>query len=252
MSPLVVSAIVFGCLFVGAMLAMLAARILPEHHLASESKDSIKQAMALVATLSALVLGLLIATAKGTYDTQANSVRQIAADAVLLDHVLARYGPETRELRGLVRTALEHVVARLFPEHGSAANLAPGEARAQAEAFYAKIAALSPQTEALRQARDRALQIAASLEQTRLRLFAQKDGSVPVPFLVVLVFWMVILFAGFGLLAPANPTVILALVACMASAAGALFLILEMDRPFEGIMRISSAPLREALAQLGG
>lgn len=251
MSPIAVSCVVFACVLGGALLALFVGRALPEHHLRPDSKDAVKQGLTLVATLTALVLGLLVAAAKGTYDTQASAVKQLAADVLLLDRVLARYGPETKEERDLLRRAAGLTLDRLWPANGAqAANLAPGEARAETEAFYDKVAGLTPQTEAQRTLKARALEIATDLEKTRLRLFAQKDSSIPVPFLVVLVFWLTILFAGCGLLAPRNATVIACLIVCVLSVAGALFLILELDKPFEGIMRVSSAPLHDALSRI--
>jgi hypothetical protein len=243
---------VFACVAGAGLLAMALARALPEHHLKPDSKEAIKYGLALIATLAALVLGLLVAAAKGTYDTQTSAVRQMSADALLLDRVLGLYGKETKEARELLRHAAASTLDQLWPgDSARPASLAPGAARADLEAFYEKVALLTPQNDAQRSLKARALDIAAGLAQTRLRLFAQKDGSVPVPFLVVLVFWLMVLLGGAGLLAPRNVTVVGVLLVCALSASCAIFLILELDRPFEGIMRISSAPLREALARLG-
>src|SRR5262245_1273846 len=252
MSPLAIAGVAFACVFGAALLAMWVGRAVPAHHLSGDSRDAVKLGLATIATLTAMVLGLLVAAAKGTYDTQSSAVRQMSANVLLLDRLLARYGPETKEARDLLRRAVAAVLDRLWPEGGAgAADLAPGEARALVDAFYEKVAELSPKTDAQRALKDRALGLATDLEQTRLRMFAQQDSSLPVPFLVVLVFWLVILFGGYGLLAARNPTVVGALFVCALSVSGAIFLILELDRPFEGVMRISSAPLRDALSRLG-
>ena len=252
MSPLAIASLVFALIFGGALLAMLFARALPDHHLRPESKDAVKLGLALVATLSALVLGLLISTAKGTYDTQNTAIRQLAADALLLDRLLAQYGSETKEARELLHRAGTATLDRLWPEDRSrSANLKPGEARELMQVFYNKVASLTPQNEGQRALRNRALETTTSLFQTRLRMFVQAESSIPLPFLVVLAFWLVILFAGYALLAPCNATVIVALLVCALSVAGALFLVMELDRPYAGIMRLSSAPLREVLSQIG-
>ena len=251
MSPLAVSCVVFACIAGAGLLAMAVARALPDHHLKPDSKEAIKYGLTLIATLAALVLGLLIAAAKGTYDTQTSAVRQLSADVLLLDRVLALYGAETKEARELLRRGVATVLDRLWPGDAGPANLAPGEARGDLQAFYDKVAGLTPQNDAQRSLKARALDITAGLLQTRLRLFAQKDSSIPVPFLVVLVFWLMVLLGGAGLLAPRNVTVVGVLLLCALSVSCALFLILELDRPFEGIMRVSSAPLREALTRLG-
>jgi hypothetical protein len=257
MSPLTIASVIFACVFGSALLAMLLGRALPEHHLRPESKEAVKLGLALVATLAALVLGLLISAAKGAYDTQNNAVRQFAADVLLLDRILSLYGSETKEAQDLLRRGGAATLDRLWPEDSSrSANLTPGEARELAESFYGKVAELAPRNEARRNEaqrslRARALEIATRLFETRMRMYVQKDNAIPLPFLVVLVFWLIILFGGYALLAPRNVTVIAALFVCALSVSGALFLILELDRPYEGIMRLSSAPLREALAQIG-
>jgi hypothetical protein len=251
MSPLAVSWVVFACIAGAGLLALAIAKALPEHHLKPDSKEAIKYGLALIATLTALVLGLLVAAAKGTYDTQTSAVRQLSADVLMLDRVLALYGPETKEARDLLRRGVASVIDRLWPGDAGPANLDPGEARADLQAFYDKLAGLTPQNEAQRSLKARALDVTAGLLQTRLRLFAQKDSSIPVPFLVVLVFWLMVLLGGAGLLAPRNVTVVGVLLVCALSVSCAIFLILELDRPFEGIMRVPSAPLREALARLG-
>jgi hypothetical protein len=252
MSPIAIAGVIFACIFGGALLMMLLGRALPEHHLRPESKEAVKLGLAVVATLAALVLSLLISAAKGSYDAQNNAVRQLSADVLLLDRVLTQYGSETKEAQDLLRRAGAATLDRLWPEDSSrSANLAPGEARELVESFYDKVAGLAPRNEAQRALRARALEVTTNLLQTRLRMFAQRDNAIPLPFLVVLVFWLVILFAGYALMAPRNATVIAALFVCTLSVSGALFLILKLDRPYEGVMRLSSAPLREALAQVG-
>src|SRR5262249_53748453 len=114
-----------------------------------------------------------------------------------------------------------------------------------------QIAELSPQNDAQRVLKARALDIMSDVTQTRLRLFTQQDSSLPLPFLVVLVFWLSILFAGYGLLAPRNATVVTVLVICTLSVSGAIFLMLELSTPFAGIMRVSGTPLRDALTMIG-
>ena len=229
------------------------ATLLPGHHLQPESKDTVKQGLALIASLTALVLALVVAAAKETYDTNTTTVRQLAADGLLLDRVLSMYGDQTRELRQSLRHAATLTLARLWPnDTGGRVNITPGESRADFEGIYQGIAALEPKDDAQRALKTRALELVTSLAQTRLRLFVQKDSSIPRPFLIVLVFWLMILLGGFGLLAPRNGTAIAMLIVCALSVSCAIFLILELGRPFDGMMRISSAPLRDALAQFGG
>ena len=240
----------FALVFGSALLAMLVHNALPEHHLSTDTKDVVKLGIALIATMSALVLSLLIASAKTAFDTRSNQLVQASADIILLDRALARYGPETKEARALLQRSVATTIERFWPTEGRGSM--PVDARASpVQALYDKIEELSPQSDAQRSMRSQALTMAVDLGHTRLLLFENLGTSIPIAFLVVLVFWLCIIFASFGLFAPRNATVIAVLCVCALSVAGAIFLILELDRSFEGLLQVSSAPLRAALAQLG-
>jgi hypothetical protein len=248
------SGIVFACVAGGTLLAIAVKRRLPEHHLNPDSKDVVKLGMGLIATLSALVLGLLIATAKGAYDAQSASVQDLAAQVRLIDRALGKYGKqETEKAREHLKEVVEATLADLWPAGGARpASLAPGEAaRAAGDALYDQVAALTPANAGQAALKARALGALVELAQIRLRLVARQDSSLPLPFLVVLVLWLAVLFVGYGLLAPPNATVVTVLLVCALSLAGAVFLLLELSMPFTGIMRISSTPLRDALPLLG-
>jgi Protein of unknown function (DUF4239) len=252
MNPLATSAIVFACIFVVALVAMFFKGFLPENHLSADSKDVVKLGMGTIATLAAIVLGLLIATAKGTYDAQSGAIQELAAKVMLLDRILAKYGPETKEARALLREGTEAMKGRIWPDEGvQLSSLAPGEARDVGDAMYDKIADLSPHDDAQRSLKARALESMINLLQERLRLFVRHDSSLPLPFLVVLASWLIILFAGYGLVAPRNATVVAVLFLCTLSVSAAIFLLLELSTPFVGILRISSGPMRDALSMLG-
>jgi len=171
-------------------------------------------------------------------------------DIVLLDRVLAHYGPPTKEARSLLQRSVVVAIERFWPADSHASAVIDPKA-SPVEILYDKIDELSPQSEAERSLKSQALTVALDLGQKRLLLFQQLGSSIPVPFLVVLVFWLCIIFASFGLFAPRNGTVIAVLFVCALSVSGAVFLILELDRSFEGLLQVSSVPLRAALAQLG-
>jgi len=250
LSPFGIALIVFVCVFAGAAIGITLNARLPDDHLQGPSADVVKLVLGLIGTMAAVVLGLLIASAKGTYDTQVSDVAQLSAGVVQLDRLLANYGPETKDARDSLRQDVIDNVEEIWPKDGvTSASLAPIE-RAKAEAFFVSIQRLSPQSDAQRFARSQALQIATDIYHTRLLMFAQQGSAVSLPFLIVLVSWLVLLFIGFGLLTPLNGTVVTALLVGALSVAGALFLILEMDRPYSGLMRISNAPLLSALAQM--
>jgi hypothetical protein len=252
LNSLAIAGVMFACILSGTLIGMLLGRSLPAHHLSGDSKDVVKQALALIATLTALVLGLLVATTKGTFDTQNAAVKEAAAQMVVLDRVLDRYGPESRDARGALPSVIAATLTQMWPEKSDQqANLSAEEMRIAGEAMFDKVSALEPKTDTQRMLKSRAQDITISLTQTRQRLLAQKESSIPMPFLLVLGFWLTMLFACYGLLAPRNSTVIAILTICMLSVSGAVFLVLEMDRPFDGIVRVSSAPLRAALDRLG-
>jgi len=253
MSAWAVASIVFACVYGGAILGMLLRRSLPEHHLDERSKDVVRLGMGLIATMTALVLGLLVASAKGAYDEQASGLDHIAANLVLLDSQLAQYGPQAQDARDALRLTVADAVERIWPSsEAQASTLAAPGARAQGRTLYSKIQELSPENDMQRRLQSAALQGAMELGQARWLLVAQsQSSSVPTPFLVILVFWLAILFVSFGLFAPANTTVLSTLFLCAVSVAGAIFLVLELANPYQGLLRVSSAPLRSALALLG-
>jgi len=247
MSPLAISGIVFACILAGALLGMVLRALLPEHHLSTETKDLVKMGMGLIATMAALVLGLLVASAKSSFEAQRGELTQMAANVILLDRTLAHFGPETKECRDILRGFVVGTLERIWPEDGSAQILPTRKS----EVFYDKLQMLVPKTESQRTVQAQALKIAVDIAQTRWLLFAQRGSSIPLPFLIVLVFWLAMLFASFSLFSPPNATVIATLLVCALSVSGAILLILELDRPFGGMIQISNAPLREVLAQLG-
>jgi hypothetical protein len=251
LSPIALSVLAFLVILGGALLGTLLRKSLPAHHLTDESKDVFRLGAGLIGTISALVLGLLIASAKSSYDTQVGEVKQITGDLVLLDRLLAQYGEETRAVRALMRNSVGPLADRIWRRDGSALTMeVPFESTAAAEAAYAKLQELSPQTEAQRSLKSRAIQVGTDMAQKRLLLFEQRDNSIPMPFLAVLVFWLTIIFASFSLFARLNPVVVGAFVVFALSAAAAIFLVLDLSQPFAGVMQISSAPLRAALAPL--
>lgn len=251
MSAMAISWVVFACVFGGALLGMFLRNFLPEHHLNADSKDVVKLGMALIATMSALLLGLLIASAKGSYDAQSGEVTQISANIIQLDRILARYGPETKGVRDVLRRTVLSLDRNWSEGTSRSEKLDSAETRAGGASFYEKIQELAPRNDFQRSLQGQALQIALDLGRARSLLLEQAGSSIPTPFLVVIVFWLAVIFTSFGLFAPYNATVIATLFVCALSVSGAIFLILELDSPFAGLMQISDISLRNAIAHLG-
>jgi hypothetical protein len=246
------SAIAFACVLGGVFLGMLLRHSLPEHHLSGATKDVVRLGTGLIGTIAGLVLGLLIASANSTYGTQNTQVQQLTANIIVLDRVLAQYGPDTDSARNMLRRAVIAMADRIWHENGfDSRKIEPFEASTAGLSFYDEILKLSPRTEAQHSLQTSAIDTAQDLARTRLLLFAEAGMTIPMPFLAVMVFWLTIIFASFSLFADNNATTIVALSVFALSASAAIFLILELSQPFTGIMMISSEPLRNALAPLG-
>ena len=203
MNTLALSCLIFVLTLGGILLGALLRRALPEHHLSEGSQDVVRLGVGLIATIAALVLGLLIAAAKSSFDTQSTQITQITADIILLDNLLAEYGPEARPIREQMRSIISPLADRLWREK-QASTTALFEFSATGEKAYLAIQALSPQNSSLQA---RAAQVSTDLVQTRLVLFAESSNVIPTPFLVILVLWIVIIFASFSLFADLNLTV---------------------------------------------
>lgn len=233
----------------GHFLGMVLRRALPKTHLNKDAQDVVRLGIGLIATIAGLVLGLLIGAAKNSFDTKGGQVTQITADIILLDVILAEYGPETEPIRKQMRSAIGPFVERIWHDN-ERAKAAPFSANAAAEQVYLEIQAMSPSDNLHRALQARAAQISNGATQLRLMLFVEADNSIPAPFLGVLVFWLIIIFASFSLFSDMNPTVFIALCTFALSASAAIYLILELNDPFNGLMSISSRPLLDALGPL--
>jgi hypothetical protein len=252
MNSIVIAGIIFVCTFGGAIVGYCLQRWLPEAHLKGDSKEVIKLGTGLVATMAALVLGLLVGAAKSVFDSQTSGFQNLSANIILLDKELARCGPEAQPVREQLRRVVESTIAVIWPTDGSEhAGLASTQITKDGGEFYDSIRAISPQNDLQRSAKELALETANELGKTRWLLSQQATSSLPTPFFAVLAFWMFVLFGSFGLFSPRNITVFVVLFVCAASVAGAVFLVVDMDQPFEGLLQISSEPLRNTLTHLG-
>lgn len=252
MSSLVIASIALGSTLAGLLVGILLRAFLPEHHVRDESKDIMKTAAGMMATLVALVVGLLVSSAKSSFDATSAGLTQGGAKIISLDRILARYGPAAAPIRETLRRAVGTGISRIWPEDGvSSANLGAVENATGMEDVFDAVRDLAPQNESQQYLKGQALQLSADLMQTRWLLIEQSQNVVPTTFLIALTSWLTVLFAGFGLLSPRNPTAISALVISAASMAGAIYLILELNRPLEGHIKVSSAPLVKALSVIG-
>jgi hypothetical protein len=244
MSPISTSLLVFLCVFGGALLGIALRSVLPEHHLSGETKDVVKGSIALIGTMSALVLGLLVGSAKGTYDTQKDELTSLSANVGLLDRVLRHYGPEAQEARRLLKEGVAETLRHISEGVG-------GATASQGQAVYDAVLRLEPKNDIQRSLQSQAQSLLQSIGQARSLMLAQMGSSLSVTLLAVVVFWLTVNFVSFGLFAKPNPTATTALLVAALSVAGAILLILEMDQPYTGLIHISDAALRQVLAQMG-
>jgi hypothetical protein len=246
MSLLVLTFIVFACVFGSAMLGIYLCPLLPDKDVSSDSRDAIRLGMGLVATMVALVLGLLVASAKSFFDTQCAEVTQLSADFVLLDRTLKYYGPEARETRAALRTLLTREPELVKLLQGSEKG-DPQDSDSVAE----KIQQLTPKDDNQRTLKAQALSLLFQLGQTRWLMFEQNTVPIPRLLFVMLISWLVMLFASFGLFAPRNATVLTGLLLSAVAVCGAILLILELYHSQAGLIRVSDAPLKAAITQMG-
>jgi hypothetical protein len=209
MSSLEISLVTTAVVFGGALLGIALRAVLPQSQLGGESREVVKLGVGLIATMAALVLGLLIASAKSSFDTQSVELTDMSSKIVLLDSILAHYGPDAKEARAVLRGSVVGALDSLSTE--PIAVRSQSGSSSNGEVLYDQIQGLSPKDDAQRSMQVQALSIMVGVGQTRRLLAAQKGNSV----------------------------------------SGAIFLILELYSPYAGLIHVSGAPLRAALAHLG-
>jgi hypothetical protein len=249
MNSILISSTLFAALVAAVQIGHKVRKHLPEDHLSTESRDAVKLAMGLVATMTALLLGLLVSSAKGTYDNQRSQIIVMASKLGYLGRVIRMYGPETAEARAEILAAAIDGVRRMWPDEPGAR----GELAASApsgDGAYAAIHALKPRDEFQRGLKEQALTLTVDIGQIRMLMLTEAVPSIPKLLLLTVGCWLVVIFLFFGMLSPPNATTGLSLAAAGLSVAGALFLILEFDQPLGGMIRISSEPLTQAIQLL--
>jgi hypothetical protein len=241
--------VTFVCIALGGAAGMLV-RIRMPVSLLVDSKEVVRLGASLMATVAALVLGLMIASAKNSYDTQAANVRQLTANLILLDELLGQYGPETKEARGMIRNAAAITIQRIWQEGPSVKETGTFSASGAAEQFFYTIETMSPTNDLQRALKPRILQAGTELVRTRLLMFVHIDNAIPKPLLVIVILWLTVIFASFTLFVEPNVVVASSSLIYALAVSSALFLIVDMSQPFSGLMKISNEPLQHVLPPL--
>jgi len=246
-----VSLISFGVIFGGSLAGIALRSVIPERYFTNEANDVIRLGLGLVTMLSALVLGLLVSTAKSSYDAKRGLLTQVATDVVLIDRSLELYGPETSNARRSLREQVAAVADQVDSLGDRSSKIQGLSSEAELSDFYQMVRRLSPRDDSQRALKAEVLKVSFEIGQIRASSLARESSSIPIPFLVVLVFWLTALFAGFGLFASRNLVAATVLCVCALTVSTAIFLILDMDQPLRGLMKLSDEPLRNALAVIG-
>jgi len=244
-----ISSIVFALIFIGSLVGMALRRTLPLEHLGQDAKDTMRLAIGLVVTMTGLVLGMLVSSAKSYYDGQKNKVTEMSTEIILLNNSLTAFGPEAEQVRFYARQTVEDAIDRVWPkEKQSQSQLRPKD---NDVTLAAQLQALVPKNDTQASAKAQAVAIVQGLKKSNWLMFLESEqASVPMPLLLVVTSWLVIIFISFGIFAPPNATVIATLIICAMAVSGAIFIIMEMYSPFSGVLRISSAAVRDALNQM--
>ena len=243
--------IAFAVVFGGGLLGLLLGRLLPEHYQNDATQRIVQTATGMVSLIAALVLGLLVATAKNKFDTTNQETEEFAAKLMLINRELVNFGPEANDARALLR---KYVIAKIAADWPAEAEQKPEPDALPPwkllENFQYSLSGLKPNTEAQHSEATAASEAAADLEKATWLQAAQASAHVKHPFIVILILWLFVLFMSFGLFAPRNGLVVAALLVGALAISGAVLLIVDMDSPYEGILVVSPQPMQQALAQI--
>ena len=237
-------------ILIGAAFGMVLKRALPADLLEGGSKEAIRLGAGFLSTLAALVIGLMIASAKNTYDSQNTNIRQLGTNAVLVDQMLTQYGPEAKAARTLLREIIPSATLRIWRESIETSGGSAFVIGGNAERFYNAVEGLKPVNAEQTSLKSRIIEITTEMGRIRLLVFTQSDNAIPVPFFVVLTFWLVVIFASFSLFAEPNKIVVSSILVFALSVSSALFLIVDLGQPFSGLMQISNHHLHAVLPKI--
>jgi hypothetical protein len=246
-NALVVFAVLMGATLLGSSLG----RRLPSTHVTGATWSSVSLGLGFISTMAAIVLGLLVASAKGSYDSKHDQVQSAAAKFIVLDRTLRQYGPETQSVRALLLDRVKSLdLDRVKKELASSdARTAPAPPATYGyEQIWLAVQTLSPANDVQRALQARALGILDQLGQTRWLLTAQSSEGISTPMLVALVVWLAVIAGCAGVFAPQHRTMFVVALLCAISISGTIFLLMELYDPFGGVMRMSTAPLQTAVA----
>jgi len=237
-----------GSLYLGGWIA----RRMPEDHLVYEAQKAAQFGISMMATLAALVLGFMVTSARATFDRANDDIVGVSTSILLLDRALSGYGPETAPIRADLRAFLARATERVAPD-GEMEKIVfrlPHTSLSLITQLQTSILALTPDTEAKWWFQHRALDVTADLARQRILTSEHEKSSEPLPLLAVVTAWIVLIFIGMGTFAMHNASVRIVLFCAALAFSGSIFLVMELESPYTGLLRVSGAPLQQAAAEL--
>lgn len=243
--------VAFLCICAASLIGFLLRGRLPDDDSAEATQKTVMGVMNVVGLLCALVLGLLIAGAKANFDTRSSEVGQFAANLTLLDRELIHFGQEMKESRDLLRAYTARKIAVAWPARGGGADASHDpQSVEELDDIQTHLRTWAPQAEPQRDGRANALQLVGELKRTSRLLAVQQNDRAPRAFFVAVTFWLSMLYLSHALFAPFNRIVVAAMLVGAFSVSIALNLIFDTEQPFVGLVRVSSAPMQQALSQM--
>lgn len=256
--------VIFALLLVATGVGVWVRPLLPEEHKAHETVQLIQLVIGMLVTFAALVLGLMTASAKSSFDTASNDLRAYAADLIEFDMTLREYGTDTDSARRLLRQYTAAAIASTWPRETPPAGDYPKDIGSQDNSQKLENARLGDMLSAvgreLRQLRthdplqqrtlDDGLSQYRRVVDARWKIIEEAHSSISQPFLKTLTFWLGVIFLSFGLIAPRNALALVTILLGAVSIASAIYVIVDLDTPFTGPIVISSSPMRDALSHL--
>lgn len=247
MSVNTISMIIFICIFCSSIFGLLVQRMLPDSHLSDQSKDALKSSRGVVVGVTALTLGLLISAAKTSFDLKNDSLRLQSAKTVTLIRMLNDYGPETYGVKLVIRKSIEEQIDRMEKVYNQGVNIDDVLKSTKINSLRQVLSTLSPKNKSQEFIKSSALNLANEIEELRWRIYEELSSHLQLPIFYILVFWLMCIFFSLGIVAPANYSIITGLALSSLSMTGAIYLMLELDRPYSGWITVSNEPLKVAL-----
>src|SRR5215469_12020440 len=250
LNPLTVGIFIFAIMLAGALAGWALRQRLPAHNLTDETRSVVSVSMAMVATLSALVLGLLISNANSSFIALGGEVTTLSAQILRLDRILHRYGPDADQARETLRQYANQKTVDLFPEDWRDVRLSNPTTYELLQRLEDEMLDLKPQNPRDKWWLDQGMALAGKIGDARWLLSQQVGQGTPKAFVALLAFWLTSLFASFGVFAPRNTTSVLFLTLCAVAVAGAIGMIMELEKGFGALVHISPQPMRQAVRSL--